>query len=131
MKNGLKKLFFGTFLVVMTFISMVSVNALTIKETPNTNDQYDDLANGTVVIGITKFEPNVVITALRASKATFNDVIFHYGTPGYKGVDIYYLLSGEWYNIDDDNDANLVEDESIISALNNSDIYYVNNNEKI
>ena len=131
MKEGLKKLFFGTFLTAIIFIFMVGVNALTIKETTNTGDQYDDIVDGTVVIGITKFEPEVIITALRASKATFNDVVFNYGKPGYKGVEIYYLLSGDWYNIDEDNNATPVEDEAINEALNNNDIYYVNNEEKV
>ena len=131
MKNKVYKIVFGTFVFVATFIGAISVNALTIKETTNLNDNYDDIVDGTVIMGITKFEPNVVVTAGRASDATFNDVIFNYGSPGYDGVDIYYLLSGDWYYIDELNEASLVEDQSIIDRLNNSDIFYINNEEKM
>ena len=131
MKKYFKKLFFGIFLMVITFVSAISVNALTIRETTTATDSFDTITDGTIVMGITKFQPNVVITALRASKATFNDVTFHYGTPEYNGVEIFYLLSGEWYNIDDDNNAILVEDAEKIAGLNSTDIYFINNNEKI
>ena len=88
MKKWIKKTIFSTFLFVVAILSTVTVSALTITETVD-----EDIADGTIIMGITKFEPNVVITALRASDATFNDVIFNYNKPNYKGVNIYYLLS--------------------------------------
>ncbi|MBO5413734.1 MAG: hypothetical protein J6A29_05575, partial [Clostridia bacterium] len=126
MKKWIKKTIFSTFLFVVAILSTVTVSALTITETVD-----EDIADGTIIMGITKFEPNVVITALRASDATFNDVIFNYNKPNYKGVNIYYLLSGSWFEIDEENNAHPIENEELIQQLNEVDIYYVNNNEKM
>lgn len=130
MKKCVKKLIFSTALVSMAVLSTLSVSALTITESVNANDEFDTLSEGTTVIGITKFEPDVVITALRASKATYNDVTFNFGSEDYEGVEIYYLLLDSWYKIDEDNNASLVEDDELIEKLNELDIYYVNNKEK-
>lgn len=96
MKKGYKKLFFGMFLAVMIFSLTISVKALTIVETTDSNDSFDNIEDGTVVIGITKFEPDVVITARRASKAIYNDALFYYDEKRPpRDVEIHYLLMGK------------------------------------
>ena len=131
MKKWIEKIFFSTFLFVVTILSTLTVSALTITETVNPKDNFDNIVDGTIIMGITKFEPNVVVTALRASDATFNDVVFNYGNVDYKGVNIYYLLSGSWFQIDEENNAHPISDATLIENLNELDIYYVNNKEKM
>lgn len=128
---NIKKIVFG---IIVTFVvlSVGTVNAMTIKETINANDGYDTIEDGTILIGITKFSPDLIITGVRVSKATYNDVMFNYGTPNYSGVDIYYYIMGHWMQIDENNDVSSIQNNNpIIDKLNNADIYYVNNDEKI
>ena len=132
MKSKTKKSFLGALLVSSMFLATNNVDALTIKETTNTNDAtLDKIAEGTILIGSTKFEPNVVLTALRASKATYNDVMLNLQNPNYTGVNIYYYLAGAWYQLDEANNVSVVDNETLLNELNNSDIYYINNNEKM
>ena len=132
MKNNISKVFFNTLITLGILFSINNVSALTIKETVNSNDNYDTIYDGSIIIGITKFEPNVVLTGKRISTATYNDVMFKYGTPNYDGVDIYYYLAGDWYKLDDENSVSVLEEtDPMVEKLNNSDIYYVNNSEKM
>ena len=132
MKSKTKKSFLGALLVSSMFMAMNNVDALTIKETTNTNDAtLDKITEGSILIGSTKFEPNVVLTALRASKATYNDVMLNLQNPNYTGVNIYYYLAGAWYQLDEANNVSVVDNETLLNELNNSDIYYINNNEKM
>ena len=132
MKNNISKVFLNTLITLGILFSINNVSALTIKETVNSNDNYDTIYDGSIIIGITKFEPNVVLTGKRISTATYNDVMFKYGTPNYDGVDIYYYLSGDWYKLDDENSVNVLDAaDPMVEKLNNPDIYYVNNDEKM
>lgn len=132
MKNDIRKILLSALISLALLFSIDSVNALTIKETVDKNDNYDTISDGSIIIGITKFEPNVVLTGMRVSKATYNDVMFHYETPNYNGVNIYYYLSGDWYQLDDANDVHVLKEaDPMVDKLNNSDIYYVNNKEKM
>ena len=125
-------------LLVILFVFVLNssiTDASTIRETVDKNDSYATIENGTTIIGITKFESDVIITAARSSIATYNDVMFNYGKENYKGVKIYYYLLGKWYEIDEDNnvavlDSDDAEDKKVIDSLNSRDIYYVNNVEK-
>ena len=131
MNKWIKKAVFGTCLFTATIVTSLNLSALTIVETTNPDDNFDSIIDNSIVMGITKFEPDVVLTALRASNATFNDVIFNYGNDGYKGVKIYYYLSGTWFEIDEENEAHVISDEAVIQKLNKLDIYYINNKEKM
>ena len=132
MKNDIRIVLLNAFILLVLLFSIDNVNALTIKETVDNNDKYDTISDGSIIIGITRFEPTVVLTGVRVSKATYNDVMFNYGTPNYNGVNIYYYLSGDWYQLDDANSVSVLEEsDPMVEKLNNSDIYYVNNNEKI
>ena len=131
MNKWIKKAVLGTCLFTTTIVTSLNVSALTIVETTNPEDKYDHLVDNSIVMGITKFEPGVVLTALRASNATFNDVIFNYGNANYKGVKIYYYLSGTWFEIDEENATHEITDEALINQLSKLDIYYVNNKEKM
>ena len=125
-------------LLVILFVFVLNssiTDASTIRETVDKNDSYATIENGTTIIGITKFESDVIITAARSSIATYNDVMFNYGKENYKGVKIYYYLLGKWYEIDEDNnvavlDSDDASEKAIIDSLNSRDIYYVNNVEK-
>lgn len=98
-----------------------------IKETTDvSNTTYDHIANGTTVIGVTKFSPSTIITAKRASQATMNDVAYNLNNPYYAGVHIYYYFYG-WYEFDENNNSNPVADASTLNELN---IFYIDNVEK-
>ena len=132
MKKEVKKSFLGALLASSMFLAMNNVDALTIKETTNVDDAtLDKITEGSILMGSTKFEPNVVLTALRASKATYNDVMLNLDNPNYQGVNIYYYLAGAWYTVDDNNKVSPVDSEEVLNALNISDIYYINNKEKM
>ena len=131
MNKWIKKAVFGTCLFTATIVTSLNLSALTIVETTNPDDNFDTVIDNSIVMGITRFEPDVILTALRASDATFNDVIFNFGKDGYKGVKIYYYLSGTWYEMDEKNEAHVINDEAEIQKLNKLDIYYINNKEKI
>ena len=70
MNKWIKKAVLGTCLFTTTIVTSLNVSALTIVETTNPEDKYDHLVDNSIVMGITKFEPGVVLTALRASNAT-------------------------------------------------------------
>ena len=131
MNKWIKKAVFGTCLFTATIVTSLNLSALTIVETTNPDDNFDTVIDNSIVMGITRFEPDVILTALRASDATFNDVIFNFGKDGYKGVKIYYYLSGTWFEMDEKNEAHVINDEAEIQKLNKLDIYYINNKEKI
>ena len=118
-------------ITILVLITTYSANALTIKETPLESDNYDTIENGTFVIGITKFDPDVTITASRVTKATYNDVLYNIGSENYEGVYVYYYTSGYWFRFDDQNNfVRIQSTDPEYEKLNNLDIYYVNNEEK-
>ena len=119
MKKNISKVLLNTLITLGLLFSINNVSALTIKETVNSNDNYDTISEGSIIIGITKFEPNVVLTGKRISTATYNDVMFKYGTPNYDGVDIYYYLAGDWYKLDDENSVSVLEEtDPMVEKLN-------------
>ena len=122
----MKKVFNYLFLLLFVFCLNVSVSALTIVETPF-EDEFDTIENNTIVVGITKFEPNVTLTAGKTKTATLN----YSNMYPNDNLDIYYYLAGNWFLIDEDNNATVVTDEDLLKQLNNSNIFYINNNEKI
>lgn len=118
------------FSIAILFISLTNVKAVTITETTD-DDKYDTIADNTIIIGITKFEPNEVLTAGKASLATFNDFLFNVKGEAYELPKIYYYLQGSWFVIDEENVASVVEDKKELEELKSLDIYYVNNEEKM
>lgn len=126
-KKKLKKVFSKVFVTTVLGIILYCpvVNAEPIKESVG-----NGIDNGTYIIGITRFTPDQVLTGVRISKATINDMIYHENVPDYEGANIYYFLFGTWYRLDEYNNYNEVTDATELASLNNRDIYYVNNVEK-
>lgn len=131
MRKIFKQFIFGLLFLV---VSILPVSALTIKESVNENSNYDTILDNSIVMGVTKFEPGVILTAGRASRATANDIKFAtlntQNLYNYDSTKIYYFLVGDWFLIDEDNKLTVVTDEETLEMLNNSEIYYVNNVEK-
>lgn len=127
MKYKLKNVLLGSALVAAAFVTL-NVDAVTIKETTNTTDKYDTISDGAFIIGATKFE-GVTLTAARVSKATYNEVALK----GLANADtnVYYMLVGDWYAFDDEGAINVVTKNETLNKLNNADIYFVNNKEKL
>lgn len=123
-----KKVLFGLLLSTIFLTSLDA--AVTITETTNSEDGYNTIENGTIVIGITKFDSNVVLTTAKAVKAAYNDTIFHVAdNPNYAGVPTYVLAGENWYEIDEDNAATKLSDDEQ-EELSSMEIYYVDNVEK-
>lgn len=126
------KYFLAPLFAFVIFIS--SISATTIKETTIDGDNYDTIEEGSIVIGVTKFHSDVVLTGARATKAGSNDVIvytkLHSSLDGYEAPVIYVYAGGAWYALDDNNDAEEVTDSELINSLSNIDIYFVDNVEK-
>ncbi len=140
MNRKVRKTFIGAFLATSLFMGVNSVSAVTIKETIDAeNETLDKIADNTTIIGATKFEPNVVLTAMRIAKAATNDVYLNLDNPDYNGVKIYNYLFGDWYVLDEDNNTRVLgqdeeyqkEDEITLNKLKEQAIYYVNNEEKV
>lgn len=121
--------------ISLFFALSTTVNAATIKETTVKGDGFDTISSGDIVIGITRFDGNTVVTGTKVAKASTNDSV-HFlkennSLDSYTAPVIYvYTGVGGWFSLDDDNKASMVSDSSLISKLENSNIYYVNNIEK-
>lgn len=131
----MKKIVTSLLVFVFSFMFINNVNAITIKESTDPTDGLTTIQDNSIVIGVTRFEDGVVITAQRAATAGVNDALFNIGVDGYSGVNIYYYLGGSWFVLDDENQAEplvetKVEDKKIIDELQKLEIYYVNNVEK-
>ena len=124
MKKSFRKIAINTFLSMAVFSSLLGVNAATITETTG-NDEYDTIADNSIVIGITKFEPNEVVTSKKTIKAAGN--FYRFKNSNKVDPTIYYYL-GSWFELDEDNNATVVEDQEKLKELS---IYYVNNVEKM
>jgi len=126
--NRLNKILLSVLVVVACgFMTFVGTADASIKETVDANNTlYDHIENGTKIIGITKFNPNTILTAKRASQATMNDVAYNLNNPNYDGVHIYYYYYG-WYEFDENNNSTPVSNPSVLNELN---IFYVDNVEK-
>lgn len=131
----MKKIITSLFIFVFSFMFINNVNAITITESTDPTDGLTTIQDNSIVIGVTRFEDGVVITAQRAATAGVNDALFNIGVDGYSGVNIYYYLGGSWFVLDDENQANPLdesnlEDKETIEELESPEIYYVNNVEK-
>lgn len=130
MKRKIKSIILTLF---VAFVSVLNVNALSINETTDTTDSYDTISDGTIIIGITKFDSDVILTAKRASVATANDLKFKLlegkDVTQYSST-IYYYLSGTWFSFDEDNIPSVVSTQ-VANTLKKIAIYYVDNEEKV
>ena len=121
--------------ISLFFALSTTVSAATIKETTVKDDGFDTINSGDIVIGITRFDGNTVVTGTKVAKASTNDSV-HFlkennSLDSYTAPVIYvYTGIGGWFSLDDDNNASMVSDSSLISKLENPNIYYVNNIEK-
>lgn len=127
MKNRFRQ---NLLVALVTVLSVFTFGTLTvdasIKESTNPNSGYDTIEDGTIVIGVTKFSADTVLTARRSSTATMNDIAYNMNNGVYGGVKIYYYLAGFWFELDDNNQPTLLND----SSLNEMNIFYINNVEK-
>lgn len=125
MENKTRKLLLFSFIVLIILMISSYVNATTIKETTNTQDEYDTIEEGSIIIGVTKFTPGKVITAVRAAEAGANDALIYVSEngndDGYKYPTMYYYILGDWYTYNEEGGISVADDISSI------DIYYVNN----
>ena len=134
MKSKIKYI---VFLCLLSVTLSLNVNAITLKETTTSGDEFDTIEANTTIIGVTKFTPQEVITAAKATKAGADDAKLYlkqndnddedYESPT---IYIYYGEIGGWYSLDENNEATYIEDEELINKLSNLNIYYVNNEVK-
>ena len=108
-KLNFKKVFSKAFIVSLAVMAAANVDALSINETAG-----KEIEEGSYVIGISKFTPDTVLTAVRVSKATTNDNSFNKDVVGYEGANIYYYELGDWYVLNDENVAVPVTDTKVI-----------------
>lgn len=129
MKNKIIKIVFCLIIFCALAMITVSVNAATVKE------NVDDFSSDVYIIGSTKFDSNVVVTATRAARAGLDEAKLNLAL----GKDIsrldvttYYYSEtfGEWYQIEDTGFEELTTEE-VADLENNLDIFFVNNEEKI
>jgi len=119
MKKFFKKIAISSCLVTSVFSSSLLVNAAKI------NEKSDAMPDGTVVIGVTKFEADQIVTSGKTITATGN--FYRLYDDNETDPVIYYYL-GAWYKLDEENNATaLPEDE----AFDEIPVYYVNNEEKM
>lgn len=127
MKNKLTNNLFSILVIVLSvFMFGPLITDASIIESTNPNSSYDKIEDGTIIIGVTKFSPNTVLTAKRSSIATMNDVLYNSNNGDYRGVKIYYYIMGIWLEIDENNLSTPVNDPT----LNEQNIFYVDNVEK-
>lgn len=117
------------------FALSTTLSAATIKETTVNGDGYDNINNGDIIIGITRFEGSTIVTGSKVAKASTNDSVHFLKENGsldnYQSPVIYvYAGVGGWFSLDDDNNASIVSDTNLIEKLENANIYYVDNIEK-
>lgn len=128
-KENVMKLFSKLIVVTLAIImahSVIEVDALNVRETAGR-----EIADGSYIIGITRFTNDVNITAKRVISATRNDM-FYKGMSNYQEPVIYQYIFGQWIQYDKDNDPIQLSDEEVHRlGLNNQDIFYENNVEKV
>ncbi len=126
--NKLNKILSSVLVIIICgFVMFAGKVDASIKETTDAgNTTYDHIENGTKIVGISKFNPNTVLTAKRAAQATMNDVAYNLNNANYDGVHIYYYYYG-WYEFDENNNSTPITDSSFLDELN---IFYVDNVEK-
>lgn len=131
----MKKILKYSFLMIICILILnMRVNAVTIIETTE-KDSYDNIETGSVIIGVTKFNSDTIITGAKATTAGSNDTKFYVNKnnnlDGYEVPNVYvYCGVGGWVQLDEENNANIVTDDEIIDELSHKEIYYVDNVEK-
>ena len=119
MKKFFKKIAISSFVATSVLSSALLVNAAEI------NEKSDAMPDGTVVIGVTKFEAEEIVTSGKTITATGN---YHRLYDDNETDPVIYYYLGAWYKLDEENNATtLTEDE----AFEEIAIYYVNNEEKM
>ena len=111
--------------------------AITIRETMDQNDSYSTLEEGSIVIGVTRFSSDNIVTASKAATAGVNDIKLYMLQQGnfdnYESPGVYYYVDPYvgWFFLDEENNVTVVTDPLELERLSNLDIYYVDNVEKV
>ena len=123
------------FLLILASVAMLSLGinvkatTPTITETTDPNDGYDTIESGSIIIGVSKFTPDTVVTGVRAAIAGSNDMLVYASkngsTENYSSPKMYYYIWGEWYEYDEAGNMKIVEE-----GIKSLDIYFVNNVQK-
>jgi len=126
MNRNIKKLLLFSLVLFAVIMISLNVNAATIKETTDTNDNFDTIEDGTIVIGISKFTPNKIITGIKAATAGANDMKIYISThdgsdKDYTYPKMYYYLLEDWYEYDAEGQL------EVVNNITSFDIYYVDN----
>lgn len=126
MSKSIKKMLVFLFILITVSTLCVTVKAATIKETTNTNDKYDTITSGTIIIGVSKFTPDQTVTGIKAATAGANDRLVYTLKNGndtnYSYPKMYYYLNTSWYEYDAEGNLKYLKD-----GIESLDIYYVNN----
>lgn len=123
-KKNFKRVFSTAFVASLAALAVSDVDALSIRENAN-----KEITDGTYIIGISKFTPDQVLTGVKVSKATINDMVYN-NSYGYAGPSIYYYDFGAWFELDENNKYTQISDTKTLASLNSRDVFYVNNVEK-
>ena len=107
------------FSLVLLFTIVPITNAVTIIETTEA-DKYDTIENNSIVIGVTKFEAGEILTAGKVVEATYNYMKLNGDNEEVEIPKIYYYLEDTWYEIDEENNSNVIDD---VEELEKLDIY--------
>lgn len=122
--NKIKKILFT---LVLSLLFVVSTDAL-IKEDPA------NFTEDTYIIGITKFDKNIIINASMANQAGIDYANFMKSINNdnlTSDVYFYSKLTDEWFLISKNtNEYRLLNETEIEELINNLNIFYVNNEEK-
>lgn len=129
MKSKIFKIVLGLILFSALFIT-VSSAATTVKENVQ---NYDDII---YIIGSTRFDSNIIITAQRAANAGVNEakrLVAMGKSNQIENLDLrtycYNPYFDEWYEIQEE--AKTLTEEEVKEVEENLNIFFVNNEEKI
>lgn len=133
MNKSIRKII--VFLLILASVAMLSLGinvkatTSTITETTDPNDEYDTIESGSIIIGVSKFTPDTVVTGVRAAIAGSNDMLVYTSKNGsvenYSYPKMYYYLAGDWFEYDEAGKLNYVKE-----GIKSLDIYFVNNVQK-
>ena len=97
--------------------------ATTMRETMEDNDGYSTLEEGSIIIGVTRFSPDNIVTASKAATAGVNDVMLYLSqngsTKGYEMPGVYYYIDPYvgWFFLDNENAATPVENQKELEII--------------
>ncbi|MCI8498657.1 MAG: hypothetical protein HFG33_04590 [Bacilli bacterium] len=125
-KKKIKNVFSKAFIISLATLAVqgIDVYAENVRETAGR-----EIADGSYIIGITRFTNDTNITADRVLMASQDDMFFK-GLSNYKKPAIYQYQLGQWIKYDTNNNPSVANDLEV-AMLTHQDIYYVNNEEKI